>query len=171
MPPGRCARTVGLTIETTRHQERTMATYQDIPRGPAASPLAGYTVRSAMQLGLFECEPDADVQTIAGIMADKRIHSVVVAGIERRVRGGERLSWGIVSDLDLVCGLRTGVQDVTAAELAATDMVVVEPNDTLEHAAQLMAEHQTSHAVVVDAVTGEPVGILSTLDVARFAAG
>ena len=34
-----------------------------------------------------------------------------------------------------------------------------------------MAEHQTTHAVVVDRGTGEPVGILSTLEVARFAAG
>jgi hypothetical protein len=33
-----------------------------------------------------------------------------------------------------------------------------------------MAEHQASHAVVVDPVTREPVGILSTLDVARWAA-
>ena len=48
--------------------------------------------------------------------------------------------------------------------------MTVNPADTLHHAAQLMAEHQTAHAVVVDSVTGEPVGILSTLDVARWAA-
>jgi hypothetical protein len=34
-----------------------------------------------------------------------------------------------------------------------------------------MAEHQTAHLVVVDPVTDEPVGILSSLDVARFMAG
>jgi hypothetical protein len=34
-----------------------------------------------------------------------------------------------------------------------------------------MVEHQAAHAVVVDTATGEPVGILSTLDIARFAAG
>jgi CBS domain-containing protein len=32
-----------------------------------------------------------------------------------------------------------------------------------------MAEHETTHVVVVDG--GQPVGILSTLDVARVAAG
>jgi hypothetical protein len=34
-----------------------------------------------------------------------------------------------------------------------------------------MSEHQTAHAVVVDPVTRRPIGILSTLDVARFLAG
>jgi hypothetical protein len=33
-----------------------------------------------------------------------------------------------------------------------------------------MAEHQTAHLIVVDPVTDEPVGILSTLDIARFMA-
>jgi len=37
--------------------------------------------------------------------------------------------------------------------------------------ARTMAEHQTTHAVVIDPVTGRPIGILSTLDVARFLAG
>ena len=45
--------------------------------------------------------------------------------------------------------------------------MIVEPGDSLEHAAQLMAEHETSHVVIVSSSTGEPVGILSTLDVAR----
>jgi hypothetical protein len=34
-----------------------------------------------------------------------------------------------------------------------------------------MVEHQTTHAVVVDPVTSRPIGILSTLDVARCLAG
>jgi CBS domain-containing protein len=58
----------------------------------------------------------------------------------------------------------------TAGELAASDVVAVDPADTLEHAAQLMAEHDTAHLIVVSPVTGRPVGILSTLDVARWAA-
>ena len=53
----------------------------------------------------------------------------------------------------------------TAGQLVATDPLVVERTDTLEHAAQLMVEHQTMHAVFVDPVRSLPVGILSTLDV------
>ena len=63
-------------------------------------------------------------------------------------------TWGIVSDLDLMAGLRPGVE-ATAGELAASDVVVVDPSDTLEHAAQLMAEHDSAHLVVVSPETGE----------------
>jgi len=67
-----------------------------------------------------------------------------------------------------MASLRPGVE-ATAGELAASDVVVVDPADTLEHAAQLMAEHSTAHLVVVSPDSGRPIGILSTLDVARWA--
>ena len=137
-----------------------------------APPFASYTVLNAMQLGLIECPPEADRTTVARAMAENRIHCVIVSGIERRDRHGEHLDWGIVSDLDLMAGLRPECADATAGELAASDVVIVDPSDTLEHAAQLMVEHETAHLVVVSPSTGRPVGILSTLDVARgMAAG
>jgi CBS domain-containing protein len=128
------------------------------------------TVRSAMQLGLFECGPDADLRELAHTMADKSIHCVVVAGIERRKHGGERLAWGIVSDLDLVSALRPECGLATAGEIAATEIVLVEPADTLARAAQLMVEHGTAHLVVVSPESWRPVGMLSTLDIARAVA-
>jgi CBS domain-containing protein len=103
-------------------------------------------------------------------MAEHTVHCDVVRGTDRRDRRGERLAWGIVSDLDLMAGLRPELAHATAGELAASDVVIVESGHTLEHAAQLMAEHQTAHVVVVDPESGEPVGILATLDVARVAA-
>lgn len=121
--------------------------------------LSRYTVLNAMQVGVIDCPPDADVVTLARTMADNQIHCVVVRGA----------FWGIVSDLDLMASLRPGVT-ATAGELAASDVVVVDPADTLEHAAQLMAEHDTAHLVVAAPDTGRPVGILSTLDIARWAA-
>ena len=127
-------------------------------------PAGRFTVLNALQLDLIECPPDADVRSVARTMAEHTVHCVIVRGLE----GG---GWGIVSDLDLMAALRAELADATAGKIAATDVVVVSPDDTLAHAAQLMAEHQTSHVVVVDPVTGSPVGILSTLDVARFAAG
>jgi CBS domain-containing protein len=123
-----------------------------------------FTVLNALQLGLIDCPADADVRTVARTMAEHNVHCVVV-------RGTEPDDWGIVSDLDLMAALRPGLSGATAGQLAATDSLVVDPMDSLEHAAQLMAEHQTTHAVVVDPVTGRPVGIVSTLDIARFLAG
>jgi CBS domain-containing protein len=128
-------------------------------------PLDDYTVLNALQLGLIERPTDADVRSLAQAMSEHSVHSVIVRGIERR------RSWGIVSDLDLMAAMRPELGDATAGQIAATDPVVVEPSATLGRAAQLMAEHQTAHLVVVDPVTDEPVGILSSLDVARFMAG
>lgn len=136
------------------------APYPESPDFPAGR----FTVLNALQLDPIECPPEADVRSIAGTMAAHTVHCVIVRGLE----GG---GWGIVSDLDLMAALRPELADATAGRLAATDVVIVKPDDTLEHTAQLMAEHQTSHVVVVDPVTGAPVGILSTLDIARFAAG
>jgi CBS domain-containing protein len=44
---------------------------------------------------------------------------------------------------------------------------MVRPDDTLMRAAQLMTEHAVTHLLVVDPAGGLPVGVLSTLDVAR----
>jgi CBS domain-containing protein len=110
-----------------------------------------------MQLGLFECTPETDLRSVAQLMASKRIHCVVVAGDR----------WGIVSDIDLMRALEPGLEDITAGDVAATDFVIVRPDDSLEHAAQLMAEHETAHLIVVSPDTGRPAGMLSTLDVAR----
>jgi CBS domain-containing protein len=101
------------------------------------------------------------------LMAQNRIHCVIVSGIERRDSRGEQLDWGIVSDLDLMAGVRPECLGATAGELAATDVVIADPGVTLEHAAQPMSDHDTAHHVVVSSSTGQPVGILSTLDVAR----
>jgi CBS domain-containing protein len=127
---------------------------------PTSMDLSRSTVRDAMQLGLFECEPETDLQTVARIMATRTIHCVVVAG--------ER--WGIVSDLDLMRALGPGLENARAGDIAATDVVAIKPYDTLEHAAQLMAEHDTAHLIVVSPDSGLPVGIISTLDIARAAA-
>jgi CBS domain-containing protein len=58
---------------------------------------------------------------------------------------------------------------LTAGNLAALEPIAVAPDDGLDRAAQLMAEHDVSHLIVRSG--GEPVGIVSTLDVARAAAG
>ena len=122
-----------------------------------------FTVLNALQLGLIDCPADADVRSVARLMAEHNVHCVVV-------RGTEPNGWGIVSDLDLMAALRPELTGATAGQLAATDSLVVDPADSLEHAAQLMVEHQATHAVAVDPVTGRPIGIVSTLDIARFLA-
>ena len=140
------------------------------PSSPA-DVLGRTRVRDAMQLGLFHCEPDDDVTAVARTMAEQSIHSVVVAGIVRRDHAGDRLAWGIVSDLDMVRAMRPDAEEATAAEVAGTEIVTVSPLESLAQAVQLMDEHETAHLVVVSPDTGRPVGMLSTLDIARTVDG
>ena len=144
---------------------------QNPPIVTPAQRLAGARVRDAMQLGLFICAPDDPVDAVARTMAEQSIHSVVVTGIARRDHGGEQLSWGIVSALDLMAALDPGASASTAGEIAGTEIVTVSPREPLGLAARLMAEHQTAHVVVVSPETGRPVGMVSALDVARVAGG
>ena len=128
-------------------------------------------VRAAMQLGLFTCSPDDPVGCVAQTMAERSVHCVVVSGIARREHAGEHLSWGIVSDLDLMAALHSGSVTATAGEVAGSEFVTISPRDSLSLGAGLMVEHETAHLVVVSPDTGRPVGMLSTLDIARAADG
>ena len=56
--------------------------------------------------------------------------------------------------------------DEPAARIARTKLITVKPDDPLTSAAELMAAHDVTHLVVLQARTGQPAGILSALDVA-----
>lgn len=120
-------------------------------------------VVDAMRLGLFSCPPDTPLDDVARMMATHRIHAVVVSALGADHH--EASAWGIVSDLDLA-RFASDMAGQTAGLVATTELVTVSPDETLERAAQLMAEHETSHLVVVQAQTGHPVGVISTLDLA-----
>lgn len=131
-------------------------------------PFADATAAGAMHAGIVTCAVDATVTEIAAAMAGARIHCVVVAGVAG-AGGSERLTWGVLSDLDLMAAL-AGDDTATAASLAATSTVTIESGEPLTEAARIMAEEQVTHLVVVEPGTDRPVGVLSTLDVARAAA-
>jgi CBS domain-containing protein len=116
-------------------------------------------VRDCMHHGILSCDGDATLGEVAGVMSKHRVHSVAVTNhrVDRPV--------GIISDLDVVAALASG-EEPCAAQVAATEPVAVSAEDSLGHAAQLMAEHGVSHLVVLDAASGYPSGILSTLDIA-----
>jgi CBS domain-containing protein len=52
----------------------------------------------------------------------------------------------------------------------AADLPTVGVDQSLDRARKLMVEHEVSHALVVDARSGRPVGVLSSLDVAGLLA-
>lgn len=122
-------------------------------------PITG-TVGEAMTPGILTCTRSTTLTAVARMMATHRVHAIVVFD-----QGDELLPWGVVSDLDLVGGMDTGA---TAGSIAASPVVTVTVDDTLAHAASLMREHATTHLVVVtDEGSPLPIGVLSTLDIAR----
>lgn len=133
----------------------------------SASGLASRRVAEAMSSGLITCDPSTSLRVVAGIMAEARIHCVVVDGIDAAGGAG----WGIVSDLDLVAASAAGDADRTAAEAAVTEVITVDAQETLERAAQVMAEHELTHLIVAETATGRPVGVVSTLDLAAALSG
>jgi CBS domain-containing protein len=92
------------------------------------------------------------------MMARHRVHAIVVFGTDDRLR-----PWGVVSDLDLVAAIGTAAN---AGAVATSPVITVTPELALEHAATLMAENETTHLLVVSDM-GLPVGVISSLDVAR----
>lgn len=118
------------------------------------------TVGDAMTPGILTCSPATPLRTVAQMMATHRVHAIVVFGNEDSL-----LPWGVLSDLDLVGALESRAP---AGAVAASPIVTVTPGHSLLHAAQLMRENSTTHLIVVaDEASPLPIGVLSTLDIAR----
>jgi CBS domain-containing protein len=123
------------------------------------------TVSDAMHPGILSCEADATLTDVARLMATHHVHCVAVMGISHEPHG-EKLVWGIISDLDLVrAGIRTPA-DRLAGGLAQRPVISVEPTMPLRDAGELMLSNAATHLVVIDPELQRPTGILSTLDVA-----
>jgi len=127
-------------------------------------PLADLLVRDGMHPGVLSCGEDDSLRHVAAIMANHRVHAVVIttSNAERPI--------AVVSDQDVVTAVAAGAE-CPAREIAATETLTVPADEPLSTAVQLMSEHGVSHLVVVDRAGGYPVGVLSTLDVATLYAG
>jgi CBS domain-containing protein len=127
-------------------------------------------VVDVMRPGILSCSADTLAREVARTMAVHRIHCVIVRGLRSSVPG-RRSAWGVVSDLDLARAVESASEDTSAGEIAATEPLVLPRTATLDEAARLMAEHETAHVVIVDEQSGDPLGVVSTLDVALALAG
>jgi len=78
--------------------------------------------------------------------------------------------WGMVSDLDVAAAACGDIDACTAALSAVTPLQTVASDEPLTVAAQAMAFNGLAHLAVLDPATRRPVGVLSTLDVARAVA-
>ena len=137
-----------MSTETDTSSERTLPEW-----------LAGRYVDDFANVGILSCPAEAPLEEVAWLMADNRVHALVVEGEDRNPP--------VVSDSDLVAAAGSGhFDELCARDVAGTEAVSVSRSDTLERATQLLAEHGVTHLIVRDD-RWRPVGILSTLDVAK----
>jgi CBS domain-containing protein len=121
-----------------------------------------------MHRGLVSCASDTTLRTIAALMARHRIHCVVVFDYGA---DADFELFGIVTDRDVARAIADGTLDLRTAENTAVSPVrTVHADDDLRVAAEVLAAGSASHVIVTDRATQRPVGVLSTLDLARVVA-
>jgi CBS domain-containing protein len=116
-------------------------------------------VRDIMTSDVVSVEPQASVASVARLMRDEDVGSVLVTE-----DGHLRC---LVSDRDLVVrAFAEGVDPdrTTVMQAASADLVTVSPDDSLDRAVRLMREHAVRRLPVVDG--DQPVGIIAIGDLA-----
>lgn len=117
--------------------------------------------RDLMHIDLQWVPGSASAREVARIMRDRSLGFLLVHG------GGPGQLAGVVTDRDLavrVCAGDQRPEDVKIIDIATTDVVSCEENQSLKEAEAKMRAEQKSRLIVVNA-TGQAVGILSLTDI------
>jgi len=134
---------------------------------PAAFEAAA--VGDAMSNGVISCPPETPLRVVARMMATFGVHAIFV--FEHTDEDGEapRL-WAVVSDLDLVAATPLDLDTLTAGSTAVTPLVSIAADRPIVEAGGLMATYGTAHLAVTEPGSRRPIGVISTLDIARAVA-
>jgi CBS domain-containing protein len=127
-------------------------------------------VKEIMSTKLETIDVTRNAQEAAKKMNDRRISSVLV--VDEENKSEEPI--GIVTERDLVirvCAAGTSSKDVGIREIMSSPIVTVEPNATVETAADLMLSNKVRHLLVIDEQTGKPVGIIAPSDLNKYLRG
>jgi CBS domain-containing protein len=112
------------------------------------------SIRDAMTSNPTTVEPSTTVQEAARTMKSEDVGSLPIVEGDRLV--------GVVTDRDLAIRILAegkGV-DTTVGEIASKDVVTVDPQQSIEEAGRLMAQHQIRRLPVTEE-DGKLVGILA----------
>jgi CBS domain-containing protein len=120
----------------------------------------GKSIRDAMTSNPRGVETSTPVVEAARLMKSEDVGSLPILEGERLV--------GMVTDRDIVLRVVAEGKDMqssTVGEIASRDLVTVDPQQDLDEALRLMAQHQVRRLPVVEE-DGRLVGILAQADVA-----
>jgi CBS domain-containing protein len=125
--------------------------------------LSTVSVRDVMSPGVIAIPSDSSVRTCARTMFERRTHAVLV--VDSRSR--EPLGW--VTHQDILRYLRSDPFTTLAGAAVRETPAYIEPDATVEQAAEMMVEENTTH-LLVGAPELIPLGVLSSWDlVAHYA--
>jgi CBS domain-containing protein len=127
------------------------------------------TVGNAMSRGVISCPPETPLRVVARMMATYGVHAIFV--YEHADEDDEAPPlWAVVSDLDLVAATQLDVDELTAGATAVTPLVSVGADSSIAEAGSLMAQYGIAHLAVTEPGSRRPIGVISTLDIARAVA-
>jgi CBS domain-containing protein len=117
------------------------------------------SITEAMTTNVKTVEPSTTVQEAAQLMRSEDVGSLPIVGDGRLL--------GVVTDRDITIRVVAEGKgdDTTVDQIASKEVICVDPQQSLEEAARLMAEHQVRRLPVCEE-DGTLVGILAQADVA-----
>jgi CBS domain-containing protein len=127
------------------------------------------TVAEAMSRGVISCPPETPLRMVARMMATFGVHAIFVFEHADEDDEAPQL-WAVVSDLDLVAATQLDLDTVTAGATAVTPYVTVASDSSIAEAGSLMAQYGIAHLAVTEPDSRRPIGVISTLDIARAVA-
>jgi CBS domain-containing protein len=149
----------------------TISRMVDAKSGRPATP-ASYeaaTVGDVMTQGVISCPPETPLRAVAQMMATFSVHAIFVFESGDDETESPR-PWGVISDLDLVAATPLDLDAITAGATAVTPLVEISGDRPIADAGGLMAAYGIAHLAVTEPRTHRPVGVISTLDIARAVA-
>jgi CBS domain-containing protein len=131
-------------------------------------PFEAATVGDAMSRGVISCPPETPLRAVARMMATFGVHAIFV--FEHTEGEAPPQLWAVVSDLDLVAATQLDLDTLTAGGAAVTPLVSVRADSSIAEAGGLMAQYGIAHLAVTEPGSRVPIGVISTLDIARAVA-
>jgi CBS domain-containing protein len=116
-------------------------------------------VADAMRHGIFSCPANTSLRDAARTMSLHHVHAVVVSD------PANGSLYGVLTDSALLNALLDGDGERLLSEVADRDLNTISSSEPLLAAAELMRDRGITHLLVRDADSGQPTGMLSTMDV------